>query len=88
MKKGTRVALVLGALAVAMSCHAAPSAAASGNGKVQKIVTKIVTVRAGKKPGRPGKPVAAPEISAEGAAAAMLLTLGGIAVMTGRRRPV
>ena len=79
----TRSAVLLGALAVSLACLAGPSVAAAGNTKVQKIVTKIVTVRPGKKP---GKPVAAPEIGAEGAAVAILLTLGGIAVMTGGRR--
>lgn len=86
MTQRRRVSLVLAALAIALSGQAAPAAAANGT-KIQKVVTKIVTVKPGKKP-RPGRPVAAPEIGAEGAAAALLLALGGIAVMTGRRRPL
>lgn len=82
----TRVVLVLAALAMALTCQAVPAAAANGS-NVPKIVSKVVPLKAGKKPGK-GRPVAAPEIGAEGAAAALLLALGGIAAMTGRRRPL
>lgn len=88
MPERIRISTTLIALGIALACLSAPALAAPGNSQASAVAAAKAKPKPPKpaKPAKPGKPVLVPEIGAEGAAAAILLTIGGIAVMTGRRR--